>query len=246
MPTGPRIHFNISLAEGQTIEISDKNRLNYISTVLRLKIGAKIRVFNHNDGEFIAHIVQIDKKKIIFNIENQFRSTKEEPELILALSIIKLDRFLEAIRASVQIGVTSIIPVISQRTQFRHVPHEKIEAILEQSVQQSERFQIPELKQPTKLEDLLKDPNIAQIIVADETISEQDGCISSLKPKQQGLCVLIGPEGGFGESEIDLLHRTEHTNSISLGSNILRAETAAIVALGCVAMIRREKNGPKN
>ena len=232
-----RIYVNQPLAKNQTICLVDE-RQHYLSLVIRLRIDQKIRIFNERDGEFVAQVRSIGKKETILIVEDIFRSVIIEPPLILALCIIKLDRFLEAIRAAVQIGVTEIIPIVSSRVQLKKIPREKIENILQQSTEQSERLKIPILADETSLEDLLQRRDIEQIIFANENELENK-IIADIRGWKDELCVLIGPEGGFTDREIKLLEQSNVT-SISLGETVMRSEIATIVTLGCVKMMRNK------
>jgi 16S rRNA (uracil1498-N3)-methyltransferase len=232
-----RIYVNQTLAKNQIICLIGE-RQHYLASVIRLKIDQKIRIFNERDGEFVAQVKSIGKKETILVVEDSFRSVISEPTLILALCIIKLDRFLEAIRAAVQIGVTEIIPIVSSRVQLRKIPREKIENILQQSTEQSERLRVPILADETPLEDLLQKQDIEQIIFANENETENK-IIADISDWKDKLCVLIGPEGGFTEQEVKLLDQANIT-SISLGETIMRSEIATIVTLGCVKMMRNK------
>lgn len=230
-----RIYVNQSLRKNQTICL-DGERQHYLSSVIRLKSTQKIRVFNEYDGEFVAQVKSISKKETILIVEDHFRQITSERRLILALCIIKLDRFAEAIRAAVQIGVTEIIPIISSRVQLRQVPREKIQNILQQSTEQSERFTVPILATEISLEDLVQRRDIEQIIFANEN-ETGNKIIADINEWKENLCVLVGPEGGFTEQEIKLLNQSNAT-SISLGETVMRSEIATIVTLGCVKMMR--------
>lgn len=232
-----RIYINHSLVKNQIIYIVD-HRLHYLSSVIRLKKGQYIRMFNEHDGEFIAQVVSINKKEITFKVIDNLRVIIEEPTFILALCIIKLDRFLEAIRAAVQLGVTKIIPVISSRVQLKTIPRDKIENILQQSTEQSERLKVPLLADPISLEELVKKTDIEQIVFANENEIESQ-TISTIKCWRKNLCVLIGPEGGFTDQEIKSLDQP-NIMSVSLGATVMRTEIAAIVALACVKMMRQK------
>lgn len=232
-----RIYVNQPLNKNQTISLAGE-RQHYLSSVIRLKITEQIRVFNEQDGEFIAQVKLINKKEITLTVLDSFRSVVSEPGFVLALCIIKLDRFLEAIRAAVQIGVTEIIPIISSRVQIKKVPREKIENILQQSTEQSERFKVPILAKETYLEDLMSRHDIEQIIFANENEMESK-IIANIDDWKDNLCVLVGPEGGFTDQEITLLDNSKIT-SVSLGRTVMRSEVAAIVALGCIKIMRKK------
>lgn len=233
-----RLYVNQPLAKNQTICL-DGERQHYLSSVIRLKSEQKIRVFNEYDGEFVGQVKSISKKETILIVEDNFRTINSEQRLVLALCIIKLDRFTEAIRAAVQIGVTEIIPIVSSRVQLRKIPREKIENILQQSTEQSERFKVPSLADETLLEDLLQRKDIEQIIFANEN-EAGNKVIADINNWKDNLCVLVGPEGGFTDAEVKLLNQSDVITSISLGQTVMRSEIATIVTLGCVKMMRNK------
>lgn len=231
----PRVYIDESLTQNKEISIQDQ-LLHYLKQVMRLKTEQLIRVFNAQDGEFLAKITSIDRSEMLIKPDHKIRTPYSDPPLILAICIIKPERFSEAIRSAIQIGVTKIIPVISSRTQFKSIARKKIEKIILQSIQQSERFKITELSPILTVTELMK-KNIEQIIFANESENELNK-INKITEFANEICVLIGPEGGFTEEENKLIKSNKNVRSVSLGSSVLRAETASTCALACVQMMR--------
>ncbi|HJK86477.1 MAG TPA: RsmE family RNA methyltransferase [Candidatus Megaira endosymbiont of Nemacystus decipiens] len=231
----PRVYIDESLSQDKKISIQDK-LLHYLKQVMRLKSEQLIRIFNAQDGEFLAKIISIDKSAMLIKLDRKIRNLYFNPPLILAICIIKPERFSEAIRSAIQIGVTKIIPVISSRTQFKSIAREKIQKIILQSIQQSERFKITELSPILTLTELMKE-DIEQIIFANESENEPNK-IKKITEFADKICVLIGPEGGFTEEEKELIKSNKNVRSVSLGSSVLRTETASTCALACVQMMR--------
>ncbi|PCJ29782.1 MAG: hypothetical protein COA94_00020 [Rickettsiales bacterium] len=231
-----RIYSTDSIAIGQTITIEGED-FHYLKSVIRLKLGATFRMFNENDGEFMLKITQIGRSSIIANVESLLRLPALQKDLTLAICVIKQDRMIEAIKAAVQIGVTRIVPVISERVQHRQNKRDKILKSIIQSTEQSERFKPAEFTEEITLKELCAMDDIEQIIWANETESE-GVTIKNIKQIKGRPCVLIGCEGGFSDAEIQMLKSHDHVQSVSLGHSVLRAEIAAIYALSCTSMMR--------
>lgn len=231
-----RLYINESIIENQSINIMGDD-FHYLRSVMRLKKLETFRVFNEKDGEFLVKILDIGRSNLNIIVEKLLRPVLPEQELILAMCIIKPDRMLEAIRGAVQLGVTQIIPVISERVQIQKISREKILKSIINSTEQSERFRPTELLPKICLSDLCKIQEFEQIICASET-EDIKNKVTNINKIQEKPVILIGPEGGFSEDEMKMIKSYKHIYSVSLGKNVLRAETAAITALSCISMIR--------
>ena len=132
----------------------DPDNYNYIKNVLRLKDGFFIRVYNESGVEYIASI-KLGNKTGSFQIIEKFREkTLAQKEICLFVAIIKADRFELICDMATQMGVTKIIPIISERVQRREVNEERIKKIIMEAARQSERFDIPEFISPIDLSDI--------------------------------------------------------------------------------------------
>ncbi|MGC0371597.1 MAG: hypothetical protein DGJ47_000288 [Rickettsiaceae bacterium] len=231
-----RVYLNESLQEEQSISLLGAD-LHYINSVMRLKVGHSLRVFNESNGEFLAIIEKVSRSCLVIKITEFLRAPLKEKNLILAMCIIKPDRFSEAVKAAVQLGVTKIIPVISERTQLKTIPHERIEKIILQSTQQSERFKPAELTTEIELQKILGHDELRQIIFACES-ADEDALIKNIEKWHDQVAVLVGPEGGFTDEEITMLQHSSRVTTVSLGNSVLRAETASIASLACTQMMR--------
>ncbi len=207
----------------------DADNYNYIKNVLRLKDGFFIRVYNERGVEYIARI-KLGNKAGSFQIAEKFREkTSYQKEISLFISIIKADKFELICDMATQMGVTKIIPIISERVQRRELNNERLKKIITEAARQSERFDVPELMSPIDLSDI-KDTKCEIVFFANET--EENNLIINANDGEVG--ALIGPEGGFTDSEIEFLNSLDFIHSVSLGQNVLRAETAAIALLSKV------------
>ncbi|MEY4463563.1 MAG: ribosomal small subunit methyltransferase [Pseudomonadota bacterium] len=232
-----RIYINSRLAENSKIELAS-DHVHYIKTVLRLKVNDSLRIFNGIDGEFLAQITDIGKNNLAIKLQEQLKKPYVESALTLAISIIKQDKLMLAINMAVQLSITKIIPLITERCQFRSINNERLTKCVIEATEQSERLTPPIIEQVIKLQDYLKKNNNF-MLYANEHEKEENSILqisSSLNNKD--IAIIIGPEGGFTNEELELLASYKNTKSVSLGNNILRAETAAITAIAQVKLLR--------
>jgi 16S rRNA (uracil1498-N3)-methyltransferase len=232
----PRIYTSERIHKKQIL-IIEKDDFHYLKSVIRIRKSEAFRLFNAQDGEFLVTVKEINRASLVIEVDSLIRQVEEDRPLELALCIIKQDRMLEAIKSAVQLGVTNIIPLISQRTQYKQISREKIQKCIIGSVQQCERFKLPILEQELNLLDFCNKFSDKQIIFACESEVE-DNKILNINKIEDSPIILIGPEGGFNEQEIAMIKAMRKTESVSLGKSVLRAEVAAISALACVSMIR--------
>lgn len=233
-----RVHTNLRIAKNQTLRFEGET-FHHLTTVLRMKTGQEFRIFNSVDGEFNATITNIEKKTFSAEIGDQLRQVRPEKPLTLGLCLIKPEKFLMAVNSTIQLGVTKIIPIISARTQFKSINREKTEKIITEATEQSERFLIAKLLEPIALEDFIDDHQFTQIIFANE-----DEAKLNLTPTvniENNVAILIGPEGGFSETEKQLLLASPKVLSTKLGNNVLRSEVAATCLISWVNYLRMNK-----
>ncbi|MCC8369421.1 MAG: 16S rRNA (uracil(1498)-N(3))-methyltransferase [Rickettsia endosymbiont of Oxypoda opaca] len=235
-----RIYINNALAANSKIELTG-NQGHYIKTVLRLKIQDQFRVFNNVDGEFIAQINNIGKNNLSINITNLLRKPTPLPSLTLGLAIIKPEKFLLAINMATQLGVTKIVPLITERCQLRNVNNERLLKCTIEATEQSERLSPPIIEPIISLEQFLKNHSNNLILYANEC---EDKANSLLKILPNGLnnisdiLFIVGPEGGFSSGELEKLAARENAKSFNLSAYILRTETAVAVGLAQIGLVR--------
>ncbi|MBP7190281.1 MAG: 16S rRNA (uracil(1498)-N(3))-methyltransferase [Rickettsiaceae bacterium] len=232
-----RIYVESNLSEGSIINLNQEQS-HYLTNVLRLKIGDVVRLFNENSGEYQAYIDSFTKKSCNLKISKLYRMPFKSSKLSLIQSVIKNDRMAQILDMSTQLGVSGIFPVISDRSQVRTINKERFEKIIIESSEQSERLDVPHLHEVEKLEDLLSKGLFDKVIMANENeeikklLTKQDveGC--------KNLAILVGPEGGFTDRELSFILSNPNVCSISLGSNVLRSETAASAICAQVNLLR--------
>ena len=236
---------NGRLDTGVLIEPTD-SQTHYLISVLRLKDGAEIRVFNENDGEFLARIVSVSRKKITLHLAEQIRPPVIEPEteinqpLTLAFAPIRRQRMETMIEKATECGVTTLAPVLTTYTQSPHVNLERLRLIATEAAEQSERMSVPHLLKPQKLHDFCAGLGTQEMIFCDEAQAGQANAHmlsffqhwKAHQKRDRPAIILIGPEGGFSDPETRFLLDQTGIHGVSLGSHILRSDTAAILALG--------------
>jgi len=233
----PRIYADTKLSERILLHL-EGDYYHYLKTVLRLKINDSLRIFNGNDGEFIAQITNITKNTVSVLLVNLFKAVTREQELILALSIIKNDRMLDAISMAVQLGVTAITPLIADRSQFHKINSEKMNKYIIESTEQSERLIPPALLPPISLSEFLEQNRGIIVLYANENEVTNKSLLTIKLQTSDNVAVIVGPEGGFSDHELSLLALKNNCFSFSLGANVLRTETAVAACIAQIILLR--------
>ena len=208
----------------------DKKQSHYISKVMRIKENGKFNVFN-NAGEWVAKIIKIANGFVEFRIVKQLRSIENANEIWLAFSPIKSNYFNFMIHKATEIGVTRFIPILTERTIVRKLNEKRINKIIIEASEQSNRLKVPSLDKLTKLDAFLKLNQNTNIIFGD--INSENKKID-LKNKNP-LCVLIGPEGDFSLKERERILKLKNIIPLKINDNILRSETAAISMISIIS-----------
>jgi 16S rRNA (uracil1498-N3)-methyltransferase len=205
----------------------------HLSRVLRARIGQQFEVAT-GDGVRLGEIIEIQPERVVFSLRDAQISAEDAsmPTVHLYLAIFKFDRFEWAVEKCTELGVTAIVPVVAGRTDAHLAVAakkrvERWRRIAHEASQQSRRDEVPELRNPEKLSDALTTAPGKRIVLSE---AEREQSLSSLAMDCHELSLAIGPEGGWTSSELDLF-RSNGWSSASLGSTILRSETAAIAAL---------------
>ena len=227
-----RLHrFYIQNAHFETLTVSsafvctEESLVRQIHTVLRAKIGDAARFFNET-GEIECAIEKIDKKEIGCKVSAKIEPLMQKKKVYLVQSLIKKDKFEWVAQKCTELGVTDIIPVISERSEKRGLDEERLQKIIIEATEQSGWGNVPTLHVILSLDEALAylENKEVKIYMLDMIGSKKE----KSDRRDEALC--IGPEGGWGEGDKSIFtKRSVHT--ISLGTSTLRAETAAIVGV---------------
>tara|TARA_B100000749_G_scaffold279157_1_gene271329 strand:+ start:26 stop:736 length:711 start_codon:yes stop_codon:yes gene_type:complete len=210
----------------------DKSQSHYLSTVMRVKVGESFSLFNKG-GEWEAKINAISKGIVEFNITKKLREKENPKEIWLAFSPIKSNYFNFMIQKATELGVTKFIPIITDRTIIRKINSNRLEKIIIESSEQSNRLKIPILEKVIPLENFIKNNQKLNIIFGDLNTDNNNINIKKLSDNNP-ICILIGPEGDFTEEERQKILELKNIQCLKINNNILRAETAAISMISIV------------
>ncbi|MDA9880058.1 16S rRNA (uracil(1498)-N(3))-methyltransferase [Candidatus Pelagibacter sp.] len=208
----------------------DKSQSHYISKVMRIKESEVFSLFNSN-GEWEAKILNISKSLVEFNITKQLRQKEYPKELWLAFSPIKSNYFNFMIQKATELGVTKFLPIIFDRTVVRKINKERLEKVIIEAAEQSNRINVPSIEEPKYLKKFLDDKKM-DLIFTD--LNSKTNKLDLKKLTNNPSCIIVGPEGDFSETEREEILSYNGVQAIKINENILRSETAVISALSIV------------
>ena len=231
---------NIRLFFSESLSINLESKLNksqshYLTKVMRIKIGDNFSLFNSN-GEWLAKILDISKGIVEFIIIEKLRHKDITKEIWLAFSPIKSNYFNFMIQKATELGVTRFIPIIFDRTIVRKINKERLEKIIIEATEQSNRINIPILEKPQNLKKFLSN-NLKKIDLVFTDLNTTKKKLEINKEANKPLCAIVGPEGDFTEKERELILNFKSVKSININQNILRAETATISIISIIVYI---------
>jgi len=224
-----RLFFKESLSLNLVSKL-DKSQSHYISKVMRIKENENFSLFN-SSGEWEAKILNITKSIVEFEITNQIRQKENQKELWLAFSPIKSNYFNFMIQKATELGITKFVPIIFERTVVRKLNKERLEKVIIEATEQSNRINIPTLEDATNLEDFLKSSEM-NLILTD--LNSDNKKVDLEKLTNKPVCIVVGPEGDFSENERDKILSFKDVQAIKINENILRSETAVISAISII------------
>jgi 16S rRNA (uracil1498-N3)-methyltransferase len=230
----PRLFVDAALEEGVTVALA-REQSNYLGNVLRLSAGDGILVFNGRDGEWLASITG-RKRPEALAVATRTRPQDRLPDLAYVFAPLKHARLDYMVQKAVEMGVSSLQPVLTRFTQVSRVNTERMRANVIEAAEQCGILGIAEVAEPVSLDRFLSGRKPGRLLVfCDEAADVTDPLqmLDSTKAPD-GIDILIGPEGGFAEEERSVLLRQPKTLRLSLGPRILRADTAGVAALALV------------
>jgi len=224
-----RLFFSATLSADMTDKL-DKPQSHYLIKVMRVKENEVFSLFNKN-GEWEAKILKISKNIVEFIITKQLRQKENIKELWLAFSPIKSNYQNFMIQKATELGVTKFLPIIFDRTVVRKINKERLEKIVIEASEQSNRINVPTIEESQNLNNFLKN-NSMDLIFTD--LNSNTNKIDKSKLTDRPVCIIIGPEGDFSESEREKILSFKGVQPIKINENILRSETAVISAISIV------------
>lgn len=226
----PRLFVDEALSEGRELRI-EGGQAHYLLHVMRLKEGAPVKLFDDRTGEYLATVAATGKRDLALTIEAKLREREAAPDLWLCQALIKKDRLDWIAEKSCELGIARFVPVRTQRCVADKLKEGRLRSQMIEAAEQCERTALPEIADLSKLDVLLRDwPADRSLLFCDERggnpladILQRGGHTKS--------AILIGPEGGFSDEENAAIRAHPQAMPVSLGPNILRADTAAVAAI---------------
>jgi 16S rRNA (uracil1498-N3)-methyltransferase len=234
--TSPRLFIDAPLYDGARLALGAE-QANYLLNVLRLRDGARVLVFNGRDGEFVTSLAAASRKSATLAVGARLRPQESGPDLDYLFAPLKHARLDYMAQKAVEMGARRLRPVMTRRTQVSRVNLERLRANAIEAAEQCGVISIPDIESDTPLERALADwPNDRLLIFCDEEapLADPIAALSGAAERSRALALLIGPEGGFDETERAALLRLPNVLRLSLGPRILRADTAAVAALALI------------
>lgn len=229
-----RFYIEEKLTGKQSLEIKSAALINQWRRVLRFNPGARVILFDGSGGEFVCEIVSIKNDSAEVSIMESKKCSEPTRKIVLFQSLVKKDKMEWITEKATELGVSEIVPVISERSEKKSLNEDRLKKILVEASEQSGRCTLPKLHRLQNLSDVLGTLDPSSSLVFDPSGSPFSSLDSRFKILDS-IFFFIGPEGGFTPSELELF-KSKNIPVVSLGSQILRAETAAIAALALLIL----------
>jgi len=229
-----RLFVQAALTEKSIIRC-EPAQAHYLLTVLRMKTGSIIGVFNGIDGEWEGELQLQGRKAVTIHIGHKLKDQPTASDLMYLFAPIKRARLDYMTQKATEMGASILQPVITQYTNTYPLKLERMRLNAIEAAEQCNLLTIPEVREPVNLAEIIENwPSNRCLIYCDER-ADASCVIEQLRAiDAKSLAVLIGPEGGFSEQENELLRAQSFVVPISLGPRIMRADTAAVAALTIV------------
>ena len=219
-PLQPRVE--ITLAAEQAL---------YLGSVLRLVAGDAVAVFNGLDGEYLAHVAEAARKKMVLRLEKQTWAVQPPADIDYLFAPLKHSRLDYLVQKATELGARRLRPVITARTIAERVNLERMRANVVEAVEQCNQVFVPEVLEPVSLNAALSDWDAKRALIYCDETAEPGNAVAALSKLKTPAAILVGPEGGFTVEERAMLKALPFVTAISLGPRIMRADTAAVAIL---------------
>jgi 16S rRNA (uracil1498-N3)-methyltransferase len=226
-----RLHISEAMAQGAAVALTAE-QAHRLRHVLRLGRGDAVAGFNVQDGEWLCRIVEIGRRSATMAVERQIRAAEREPDLSLLFAPIKRLRLDWLVEKATELGVATLIPVWTRHTQLERLNLDRLRAHAVGAAEQSGRLSVPLIHAPEALDRVLATwPKERRLLLCDESGGGRPAAEAVAGLPLGPAALLVGPEGGFAETELDAVAKLSFVTRIGLGPRVLRAETAALAGL---------------
>ena len=232
-----RLFIEKQISQNLMIYVKEKQH-HFLKNVLRVKLNDTIIVFDGFTGEWRSQVISISKDKTALKIEKKIKEFEKQPDIWLIFAPIKLFRLNIIIQKAVELGVSKFIPCKTEFSNFDKLNYKNLELNAIEAAQQSERLDVPKIEKIINLDMMIKEfPNDRALVFCDESDTNLPSIYDELRSNLNNYSkwsVIIGPEGGFSNEERELIKKQKNVLHVTLGSRILRSDTAAISSLFCI------------
>lgn len=235
----PRVYVNAPLRAGLSLAL-DEPQSHYLGKVLRMEAGRELQVFNGDGWEYQAKITQVHKRAVTIEVVSGAEVNRESPlHTHLAIGISRGERMDWVLQKATELGVTRITPLFTERTEVR-LQGDRLEKKMQHwrqitlsACEQCQRNVPPQLLPAQEIGSFLPQTDAGLKLVLHH---RSDQALYQL-PKPSAVTLLVGPEGGLSEREIELATSQSNYSPLTLGPRVLRTETAPVAALVAVQML---------
>jgi 16S rRNA (uracil1498-N3)-methyltransferase len=244
-PPKARLYLTYDLTAGAAIILAEP-QAHYLKNVLRLESGSMVALFNGRDGEWAAQIERFAKRTVTVTLTKQRRPQEAEPDLWLLFAPLKRVRIDFLVEKATELGVSHLSPVVTRRTVAERVNLERLRAHAIEAAEQTERLSVPILAEPAPLDQIIaRWPAGRRLLLCDESGAAPPIAAALQQSRGEAWAVLVGPEGGFAETELDALRKLAFVSPVGLGPRVLRADTAALAALAVLQALAGDWRTPR-
>jgi len=235
-----RIYINKEISSNLLIYIKNKQH-HFLKNVMRVRINDTIRIFDGITGEWDSKVLSVNRDNTVLRTIKKIKNIFKVPDIWLIFAPIKQYRMKIAIQKATELGATKAIPCLTEYTNIKSVNVNNLQLNAIEAAEQSERLDVPKIEKPISLLSLLNSwPENRSLVYFDERLNQKKNILESLlslRNNNKKWAVLVGPEGGFSNSEKELIIQNKNVLSVSLGDRLLRSDTAITVALFCAQVI---------
>jgi 16S rRNA (uracil1498-N3)-methyltransferase len=211
-----------------------QDQTHYVRDVMRLKPGDPLRLFNEDDGEWLAYLGQVTRKAVSVRLEKKLADASPPPDIDFIFAPLKHARLDYLVQKATELGARRLRPVITRRTIVERVNLERMRANAVEAAEQCNLVFVPDVAEPQKFDRLLAGWDEGRALIYCDEGAEGQDTLAVLKGLRLPAALLVGPEGGFTPEEKAGLTRLPFVTAISLGPRIMRADTAGTAALALV------------
>lgn len=224
--SAPRLFVDAPLSAGETRRL-DGPPAHYLARVMRVAPGDAVILCDDATGEWAARVIEAGKRDVTLEVAERLRPREDVPDFTLCAALLKKDRFDLVLEKACELGVRRIVPVLTRRCVADKLNLERARAVLFEAAEQCARTALPVLDAPVRLAELLRGWDADRTLFFADEVRDGTPAAAAFAASAPA-ALLIGPEGGFDDSERQSIRALAAARPVSLGPRILRGETAAI------------------